>query len=147
MTGRPDLALDIAQHVFAAIYEQRSRFRAGRPFQPWLYTIARRRCSKVLRQESRTVPCDPLGAHGEAERDDPGQAAERREMLRALRAALLQLPERERAAVVMFHYLQWPYSEIAAALQCSSGAARTAACRGRARLRRLLAAFEEEEGG
>ncbi len=147
MTGRPDLAPDVAQHVFALVYEKRSRYRPGRPFRPWLYTIARRRCGKVLRQENRTVPPGLVEARSEGERNDPGQAAERRELRRALRAALPQLPERERAAVVMFHYLQWPYNEIAAALGCSSGAARTAACRGRARLRRLLAAFEEGEGG
>lgn len=146
MTGRPDLALDIAQHVFALVYEKRTRYRSGRPFRPWLYTIARRHCSKVLRQEGRTVEFDVMAVLGEAERNDPERTAERREMLQALRAALTQLPERERAAVVMFHDLQWPYNEIAAALKCSSGAARTAACRGRARLRRLLAAFEEADG-
>jgi RNA polymerase sigma-70 factor (ECF subfamily) len=147
MTGRPDLAPDIAQHVFALVFEKRSRYRRGHPFRPWLYIIARRRCRKVLREESRTVAGDAVAAQREAEHSDPGQAAERRETLRGLRAALTQLPERERAAVVMFHYLQWPYNEIAAALGSSSGAARTAACRGRARLRRLLAAFEEGEGG
>jgi len=147
MTGRPDLAPDVAQHVFAVIYQQRRRYRQSGAFRPWLYTIARRHCRDVVRRENRALPEDIGATVAADEQSDPPQAAEQRELLRALRTALPELPERERAAVVMFHYLQWSYKEIAAALGCSSGAARTAACRGRARLRRLLAAFEEGEGG
>lgn len=147
MTGRPDLAPDIAQHVFAVIYQQRRRYRQSGAFRPWLYTIARRHCRNVVRRENRALSEDIGATVAADEESDPPHAAEQRELLRALRTALPELPERERAAVVMFHYLQWSYKEIAAALGCSSGAARTAACRGRARLRRLLAAFEEGEGG
>jgi len=145
MTGRPDLAPDIAQHAFAAVYRQRDSYRRGAPFRAWLYCIARRRCRQVVRQERRNQPV-LLGAEFAAgPTADPHRAAERRELLQALGAALLRLPERERAAVVMFHQLQWSYQEIAEALGCSPGAARTAACRGRGRLRALMAEFEERD--
>ncbi len=141
MTSRPDLAGDIAQHAFVAIYDQRRRFRRGARFLPWLYTIVRRRCLKVMRTEARTIS----GQDGEvADGADPREIVEEQELTDALRAALQHLPERERGAVVMFHYMQWSYDEIAAALGCKPGAARTAACRGRARLRTLLSDFEEE---
>ena len=141
LTGRPDLGPDVAQHAFVVVYGQRARFRTGRRFLPWLYTIVRRHCGKVVRRESRTLAEDaPEGRTA----PDPQAIAEGRELAAALRGALGQLPDRERAAVVMFHYMQWSYGEIAEALGCSPGAARTASCRGRRRLRALLADFGEE---
>ena len=141
VTGRPDLGPDVAQHAFVVVYGQRARFRTGRRFLPWLYTIVRRHCGKVVRRESRSATGGECVSEAPAA---PQAIAEGRELAAALRGALEELPERERAAVVMFHYMQWSYGEIAEALGCSPGAARTAACRGRKRLRALLADFEEE---
>ncbi|HJN19101.1 MAG TPA: sigma-70 family RNA polymerase sigma factor [Armatimonadota bacterium] len=141
MTGRHDLAGDIAQHAFVTLYDQRRQYRRGARFLPWLYTIVRRRCARVMKIETRTVseswdvPGDEAG---------PAEAAEDQELIGALRAALHRLPERERGAVIMFHYMQWSYDDIAETLGCKPGAARTAACRGRARLRELLVDFEED---
>jgi RNA polymerase sigma-70 factor (ECF subfamily) len=144
MTGRPDLAADVAQQAFVAVYLQRSRYRRGASVRAWLYAIVRRQCWRAVRSERRAAL---LGVNADAvaqDADDPGLAAEQGEVLAALRASLVSLPERERAAVILFHYLHWPYDEIAGALGCSPGAARTAACRGRARLRALMAAHQED---
>jgi len=138
MVGRADLAADIAQHAFAAIHAQRSRYRRQASFRAWLYCIVRRECGRTLRRERRYVGSTVDGPPATSGGPDPHLAAERAESSARVRAALAGLPERERAAVTMFHYLGWPYDEIAQALGCSPGAARTAACRGRARLRRLL---------
>jgi RNA polymerase sigma-70 factor (ECF subfamily) len=144
MIGRPDLAADVAQQAFVAVYHQRSRYRRGASFRAWLYAIARRQCWRAVRSERRTAP-PGVGANEMAQHaDDPRLVAEQGETLAALRACLTSLPERERATVILFHYLQWPYDEIADALGCSPGAARTAACRGRARLRALMAAHQED---
>jgi len=141
MTGRHDVAGDIAQHAFVALYDQRRQYRRGARLLPWLYTIVRRRCARVMRIEARTVTGSRDAVVDEA---DPAETVEGQELVGALRVALHQLPERERGAVIMFHYMQWSYDDIAEALGCKPGAARTAACRGRARLRELLADFEED---
>ncbi len=141
--GSEDLALDVAHCAFAAVYSQRSRFRESKSFKGWLYTIVRRQCAKLMRHRRRMAA--PLTEDVPAPlHDGPAERAERGALAQALRAALHRLPERERNAVVMFHYLQWSYDEISAALGCSPGAARTAASRGRARLRYLVQAFEED---
>jgi len=142
MTGRHDLAAEVAQHAFVTVYEQRGRYRPGSLFRPWLYCIARRRCQALLRREQRSHCAELEDADLLAGSVEPAHEAERREAMSALVRGVRQLPERERAAVVLFHYVQCSYEEIAQVLGCSSGAARTAACRGRARLRRLLS----EEG-
>lgn len=145
MTGRPDLAPDVAQQVFAAIYAQRRRYRLGAPFRTWLYCIVRRECIRTRTREKREPlhTCDP--SEQSRTHADPYDQAESKERLAAVARALLRLPERERAAVILFHCQQWSYAEIGAAIGCSAGAARTAACRGRARLRRLLAEYLEDK--
>ncbi|MFD4574769.1 SigE family RNA polymerase sigma factor [Streptomyces sp. NPDC058417] len=56
-----------------------------------------------------------------------------------LEAALAQLPPRQRAAVVLRYYQDLPETQVAQALGCPVGTARSHASRGVARLRGLLA--------
>ena len=56
-----------------------------------------------------------------------------------LEAALAQLPPRQRAAVVLRYYQDLPEKQVAEALGCPVGTARSHASRGVARLRRILA--------
>ncbi|WP_165400359.1 sigma-70 family RNA polymerase sigma factor [Motilibacter rhizosphaerae] len=57
----------------------------------------------------------------------------------ALRAALLQLPPRQRTAVVLRYCLDLPEAECAAVMECAVGTVKASAARGRARLAELLA--------
>ncbi|PBC62365.1 siderophore-interacting protein [Streptomyces sp. Tue6028] len=63
-----------------------------------------------------------------------------------LEAALAQLPPRQRAAVVLRYYQDLPEKQVAEALGCPVGTARSHASRGVARLRRLLADVIEPVG-
>jgi RNA polymerase sigma-70 factor (sigma-E family) len=56
----------------------------------------------------------------------------------ALRRALLALPERQRTAVVLRHYLDLSEAECAELMDCSVGTVKAAASRGRTRLAELL---------
>jgi len=137
-----DTALDVAQEAFCEVFRQRKGFRRGAAFRPWFFTIVRRICARHVRTLRRADPTAPAALDaiaGEA----PGQRADDAARGHIVREAVLSLPERERSALVMFHTLGWSYGEIAEALGCSVGAARTAACRGRARLRKLLGAEED----
>ncbi|MFJ2604237.1 SigE family RNA polymerase sigma factor [Streptomyces sp. NPDC091279] len=63
-----------------------------------------------------------------------------------LEAALAQLPARQRAAVVLRYYQDLPEAQVAQALACPVGTARSHASRGVARLRRILADVIEPVG-
>ncbi|MDL5200122.1 SigE family RNA polymerase sigma factor [Streptomyces sp. ALI-76-A] len=63
-----------------------------------------------------------------------------------LEAALAQLPPRQRAAVVLRYYQDLPERQVAEALGCPVGTARSHASRGVARLRQLLAEVIEPVG-
>jgi RNA polymerase sigma-70 factor, ECF subfamily len=50
MTGSHDDAADLAQDAFIKAYEQLYRFREGKKFFPWLYTIALNQTRNFLRK-------------------------------------------------------------------------------------------------
>ncbi|MGW1530101.1 SigE family RNA polymerase sigma factor [Streptomyces sp. NPDC002159] len=63
-----------------------------------------------------------------------------------LEAALSQLPVRQRAAVVLRYYQDLPEAQVAEALGCPLGTARSYTARGVARLRRILSDAVEPVG-
>ena len=58
-----------------------------------------------------------------------------------------QLNESQRTAIVLFHFHQMPYAEIAEALEVPENTVRTYLHRGRKRLRELMAGFVSGENG
>src|ERR687885_1400294 len=63
VTGRRELADDVAQDAFERAFAALSRFDERRPFAPWLHRIVVNRCLDLLRTERRLV-----GGHPELER-------------------------------------------------------------------------------
>jgi RNA polymerase sigma-70 factor (sigma-E family) len=60
-----------------------------------------------------------------------------------LHAALLALPPRQRAVLVLRYYLDLPEAEVAATLECSLGTVKSTASRALARLERALRSANE----
>src|SRR5947199_4735728 len=88
VTGRRELADDVAQDAFERAFAALSRFDERRPFGPWLHRIVVNRCLDLLRTERRLVAGEPELARreghdvsaGDQERRDAvaGRALERR---------------------------------------------------------------------
>src|SRR5881392_2874244 len=55
ITGRRELADDVAQDAFERAFAALSRFDERRPFAPWLHRIVVNRCLDLLRSERRLV--------------------------------------------------------------------------------------------
>src|SRR3954447_26734413 len=58
VTGRRELADDVAQDAFERAFAALSRFDERRPFGPWLHRIVVNRCLDLLRTERRLVTGD-----------------------------------------------------------------------------------------
>src|SRR2546430_15845873 len=58
VTGRRELADDVAQDAFERAFAALSRFDERRPFGPWLHRIVVNRCLDLLRTERRLVSGD-----------------------------------------------------------------------------------------
>src|SRR5918994_4036375 len=96
MLGSVEEAEDAVQHTFLAAYRDLLGSRKDIQLRPWLYAIARNRCLTVLR--SRRERVDELA---EPSTDHLSEEVERRHDLQALLADLADLPDDQRAALVL----------------------------------------------
>jgi len=87
--------------------------------RPWLFRIAHNEAISRLRRRRETVS---LEAAGGLAADSLPQAVEDRERIATLRADLLDLPERQRAALVLRELCGLGHQEIAAVLDTSASA-------------------------
>ena len=137
LLGRSEDADDAVQETFLRLYRSLARFQPGRAFEPWLYRIAVNVCRDLGRRRrwKQWVSLDGWLAAGGAE---PQAMPEGESPGADLRAALAQLSERERTAVVLRDVEGLTAAEAARALGISEGTVRSHASRGRARLREIL---------
>ncbi len=116
MLGSQDDAVDATQTAFIQAYNALGRFRGDSAFRSWMYRIAINACTGMLRQEMRhrrNVQEAMERPHYDDEpRDDVWEA-------------ILQLGADMRAALVLFYFEGLNCAELAQALGCSDGAART----------------------
>ena len=114
MLGSREEAEDAVQHTFAAAFNDLQR-RGERQIalKPWLYTIARNRCLSVLRaRREATAELEELPTEGLHEQ------VERRAELRELLADLRELPEEQRAALLLAEAADLSHAEVAGVLGC-----------------------------
>ena len=114
MSGSLADAEDLAQETFIHAYQHLEGFRAEAQFSSWLYRIAVNLC---LNWQKRRNRLDQLHKDwSEQERESSGDDAVRAQQIQD---ALLKLPPKQRAAVVLTTYDGLTHVEAAAALGCS----------------------------
>ena len=132
-----DEADDAAQDAFLSVLVKLEQYDPRRPFRPWLMRIAanvaidRKRRSKVRRGP-------PLAAEPHSHEPSPQTRAERAALRERLEAALRQLPERYRVALVLYDVEGYSHPEIADILGIPVGTVRSAVFHARRTLRPLL---------
>jgi RNA polymerase sigma-70 factor (ECF subfamily) len=114
---------DVAQETFVKAYLALGEFRGDSSFFTWVYRIAvnlslnavrKRQVMNYLRESellSKFLPSP----------DDPSAGVELGEMESALRRAIAELPEKQKAVFVMRYYDELSYEEIARVLKTSVG--------------------------
>ncbi len=114
MLRSPEEAEDAVQHTFAAAFRDLQREDERRiALKAWLYTIARNRCLSVLRAR-REHPAELQ----ELQTDGLSEQVERRAELRELLADVGDLPEDQRAALLLAEAAGLSHAEVAAVLGC-----------------------------
>lgn len=102
--------------------------------KPWLYRVARNEAVNVIRRRPETPQLDPdLATSGE----EVSTSVESRDRLRGLLADLGELPERQRAALVMRELAGLDFAEIGAAFETSAAVARQTVYEARLGLRQM----------
>jgi RNA polymerase sigma-70 factor (ECF subfamily) len=157
-TGSRDDAEDLMQEVFVRVVRMIGAYQHDGRFKAWLFRIAanlvRDRLRRIRRAPRVVAGSDVLedgGADqavstgaGNAPIDDqaPEHGLIRADEVDALNRALAMLPDAEREVVMLRHFSQLPFKEIAAVLGCPLGTALARAHRGLAHLREIMAGRE-----
>jgi RNA polymerase sigma-70 factor (ECF subfamily) len=153
LTANHAEAQDIAQEVFLRAYERYESLRGNATVGGWLKTVATNLSLNHLSRYKKRWSFfsdmrrpDESGDEGESfeariaapESREAGESAQQ-ETRAILEDALSKLPHDQRAAIVLFHFQEMPYQEIAAKLKVSLAKVKTDILRGREALKRRLA--------
>jgi len=146
MVQNAAVAEELAQDVFLRVYRARSTYEPTAKFTTWLYRIATRVALNFLRDGRVTRAAVPLeGPTGEMlpelRTHEPTVEDRLIADVRAqeIRSAILALPDKQRAAVILHKYQDLDYREIAASLECSESAVKSLLFRAYETLRGRLA--------
>jgi RNA polymerase sigma-70 factor (ECF subfamily) len=143
LSGDRAAAEDVGQEAFLRLYHSAPDYAARGELRAFLLTITRNLCRDQLR---RSRPTEPLDA--DFDRPDPQPAGEAvalsRERTEMLRCAIAALPEDQRTVLILSHYEDVPYAEIAAIVGCPPGTVASRKHHAIAALRRRLSAYVEE---
>ena len=98
MVEREDVAEDVVQEVFIALWEGNTRFNSYHGFQSFLYSAVKNGCLNHLKREQleERYEQEVLKEHGAEEEMDEGEeyALAREELYRRLHEAIEKLPKR-----------------------------------------------------
>jgi RNA polymerase sigma-70 factor (ECF subfamily) len=135
MVRDPEEARDLAQTVFLKIYQHLDGYDPAQRFYSWMYRIAIHEALNHLRRHGRTEPMDGDTA---SPRPDPERLALEADVSRVVQEALMTLPAHERAVVVLRHFAELSYQEIAEAVGVPEKTVKSRLFTGRQRLRERL---------
>lgn len=149
LTGNETQAEDIAQEVFLKAHERFDSLRTSPTAGGWLKTVATNlSLNHLSRYRNRWKFFSEFRREGEAGEDQPavefaapdtffaGVDAEERRA--AVEHALAQLPAHQRVPLVLYHFEDLPYEEIARKLGVSLAKVKTDILRARATLAKIL---------
>ena len=141
-------AEDIAQEAMLRLWRVAPDWRQGEAkVSTWLYRVVTNRCTDRLRARKRRQT-DALDQVAEPEDSAPGVVAGliEADRMAALTAALAQLPDRQREAVVLRHIEGLTNPEIAEILQIGVEAVESLTARGKRALTAALAGHRQALG-
>ena len=127
-------AEDVAQETFVRLWQSADGLEIGNAgTRPWLRRVSRNLAIDRLRSGKRF---DVVADVPEGEQDaDQQRTVEDKEQSNRVVAALAELPDRQRVALVLFHFEGFTQAEIADKLACSVDAVESLLGRARRRLK------------
>ncbi|MCH9003009.1 MAG: sigma-70 family RNA polymerase sigma factor [Planctomycetes bacterium] len=152
MTGHPEDAEDMVQEVFVRMVKSIARYEEDGRFEAWLFRIAANLARDRGRRQKRnpvvgSIDEDSSETAGDRfehriglapSHQDPEQRMTLTEDIVRLQTALNRLPTEEREVVMLRHYTDMSFAEIADLMASPLGTALARAHRGLAKLRKWM---------
>ena len=149
--GDEQIANEVAQDVFIALFRSLKNFRGDAQLSTWIYRVVINHCKnrKQYRRRRKMSRHEPL--EGDRNDDDdgpkrqiaadgplPDAAVHQSDAERLIREALEQLPEEQRTIIVLRDIEDLSYEEISELLGLARGTVKSRLHRARAQLARIL---------
>lgn len=153
-TGSQNDADDLLQELFVKLLKSIKYYKHDDRFEPWLFRIAanmvrdrgrKRQRSKIVPLENSSENQVNLAETLQSNEPLPDKSIQQAEWNDQLQKALGRLPELDRQAIIMRHYGQLSFKEIAKELQIPMGTALAKVHRGLKSLRQILESYRNEE--
>ncbi len=158
LVGNREDALELSQEAFYRAYKHFDQLNAPEKFFPWFYQILRNLCFSHLRKrkvrrayeygDDDQAPGAPTSLPPAAERDaraaagavafDPEVVAERNEAKDQVWKAIGQLDEKHREVIILRHFRNMSYDDMAKVLFCNRGTVTSRLYYARKRLKEIL---------
>ncbi len=139
MLGSREDAEDVTQDVFIKVFKHAENWeQKDAKFTTWLHRVTVNQCYDRMRKKRETLLEEPP----DQEDDSLGPAGQllAQQRQQRLKAAIDELPERQRAALLLSHYEEMSNTETAEILEISVEAVESLLSRARRSLRSILAA-------
>jgi RNA polymerase sigma-70 factor (ECF subfamily) len=165
LVGNREDALELSQEAFYRAYKHFDQLNAKGKFYPWFYQILRNLCFSHLRRRrvrrAHELRMDDCGLRSDSEVNpqsdvpdprsqevadqfDPGVVAERNETKDRLWRAISRLDEKHREVIILRHFQNLSYDEMAKVLFCNRGTVTSRLFYARQQLKDIL---DHEKGG
>ena len=150
LLANPAEAEDVSQNVFLKAFQRFCELRHSETAAGWLKTVTRNAClNHLTRYRARWRFFSEIDAEGSGRLDnevgpDPSAAEslERADERERLMLGLRALPAHQRVSLVLYHFEELSYQDIAVALHVSVAKVKTDIHRARLALRRYLGAVD-----
>ena len=148
LTRRREDAEDLLQELFVRVVRMIGRYEHDNRFDAWLFRIGTNLVRDRVRRQRRSPGFEVSGGEADepgrleevpdGEVDRPDDALETAEEIDRLQRVLKRLPQAEREVILLRHFSQMSFKEVAEAMGTPLGTALARAHRGLAKLRQLM---------
>jgi RNA polymerase sigma-70 factor (ECF subfamily) len=143
LVGNREDAMDLSQEAFVRAYRNIKQVKPGRKFFPWFYQILKNLCISHLRKRKyrRAGSLDAENCPEVAATSDcfsPEAVAKRNETKDKVWQAIGKLDDKHREVIILRHFQNMSYEQIAAALFCNKGTVTSRLYYARKKLEELL---------
>jgi RNA polymerase sigma-70 factor (ECF subfamily) len=142
MVGNSEDAYDLSQEAFIRVHRHLKRFDPTYTFKSWFFHILSNLCKNHLRQRKnrgvQTGSAELIENMAAPATGRPDMAYQRAEIEQKIREAIDELPEKFREIIVLSHFDEMSYEQIAGVLDIPRGSVMSRLYYARRKLREIL---------
>jgi len=124
--GDQAIASDVTQQVFLKLMTGIAQFRGDAEFSTWLYRLVVNACTDAARRQKPDATISEAFAAPDSQEEDYARS----QIANSVRAGVSALPAKFRIAVLLRHFEDLSYEQMAKVLHCSMGTVASRLSRG-----------------